>query len=96
MAIRQVITFNTQSGKGKDFAEGFAPIIAAVLEQPGCEQYEMFQSLMNPDKFVFLERWADQQSLDAALQRLYPGPDHPSMAFLQYIEGAPVREAYEI
>jgi hypothetical protein len=35
------------------------------MKEPGCEQFEAFQSAVNPDKLVLLERWTDQASLDA-------------------------------
>ena len=31
----------------------------------GCEQVEVFQSVVNPDKLALLERWTDQAALDA-------------------------------
>ena len=33
-------------------------------DSPG-EQFEIFQSGLDPDRLVILERWADQASLDA-------------------------------
>ena len=35
------------------------------MKKPGCEQFEVFQSVVNPDKLAILERWADQADLDA-------------------------------
>jgi quinol monooxygenase YgiN len=35
------------------------------MTEPGCQQFEAFQSVMNPDKLVLLERWTDQAALDA-------------------------------
>ena len=34
------------------------------MKEPGCEQFEVFQSALNPDKLVLLERWSDQAALD--------------------------------
>ncbi len=96
MAIRQVILFKTRPGTANAFAEGFAAIIAAVRKEPGCEQYELFRSLDDPDRLVMLERWADQVALDAALKRLYPGRDHPSIAFFENLDGTPQKERYEV
>jgi hypothetical protein len=33
------------------------------MKEPGCEQFEVFQSVVNPDRLVLLERWADQAAL---------------------------------
>jgi quinol monooxygenase YgiN len=34
------------------------------MKEPGCEQFEVFQSVVNPDKLAILERWTDQAALD--------------------------------
>jgi quinol monooxygenase YgiN len=65
MAIRLVVTFSALPGKGKDFAEAFAPVIEEVHKEPGCQQYELFVSRDDPDKLVLLEKWADEATLDA-------------------------------
>jgi quinol monooxygenase YgiN len=96
MAIRQVITFRVRAGSGQAFRDGFAPIIAAVRNEPGCEQYELFAPVDGGDTFVMLERWADRAALDDALKKLYPGKDNPSVAFFQLVEGPPQREVYEV
>ena len=43
--------------------------MAEVTKEPGCEQFEVFQSVMNPDKLAILERWTYQKVLDAHAQR---------------------------
>jgi quinol monooxygenase YgiN len=35
------------------------------MQEPGCEQFEVFQSVVNPDRLALLERWADQAALEA-------------------------------
>jgi quinol monooxygenase YgiN len=35
------------------------------MKEPGCEQFEMFRSVVDPDKLAILERWTDQAALDA-------------------------------
>jgi quinol monooxygenase YgiN len=34
------------------------------MKEPGCEQFEVFQSVLNPDKLALLERSSDQAALD--------------------------------
>ena len=34
------------------------------MQEPGCEQFEVFQSVVNPDKLALLELWKDQAALD--------------------------------
>jgi quinol monooxygenase YgiN len=96
MAIRQVITFRVKSGRAQAFAEGFAPIIDSVRAEDGCEQYEIFSGITDPDTLVMLERWRDLAALEGALKRHYKGRDDPSLAFFEDIVGTPTRERYEV
>jgi len=65
MAIRLVVTITAAPGKGADLARAFGARCAEVMQEPGCEQFEVFQSVLNPDKFALLELWKDQAALDA-------------------------------
>jgi hypothetical protein len=51
---------------------------AEVMKEPGGEQFEVFQSVVNPDKLAILERWTDQKALDAHA-RLAPPPFRPEL-----------------
>ena len=64
MSIRLVITITAAPGKGSQLAEGYKARCAQVMKEPGCEQFEIFQSLVNPDRLTLLERWADKAALD--------------------------------
>ena len=35
------------------------------MTEPGCQQFEVFQSALDPDRLVLLELWSDQAALDA-------------------------------
>jgi quinol monooxygenase YgiN len=65
MAIRLVLTITAAPGKGSELAQGYRARCVEVMEEPGCEQFEVFQSVVNPEKLVILERWTDRASLDA-------------------------------
>ena len=65
MAVRLVVTITAASGKGADLAQAFRARCAEVMQEPGCEQFEVFQSVLNPDKLALLELWKDQAALDA-------------------------------
>ena len=65
MAVRLLVTITAASGKGTELAEVFRTRCADVRQEPGCEQFEVFQSLLDPDKLVLLELWKDQAALDA-------------------------------
>ena len=65
MSIRLVVTITAAPGKGTDLAKAYEARCAEVMKEPGCEQFEVFQSAVKPDRLVLLERWADQAALDA-------------------------------
>jgi quinol monooxygenase YgiN len=65
MAIRLIVTISAAAGKDAELAEAYKARCAEVMKEPGCEQFEVFQSVVNPDKLAILERWTDQGALDA-------------------------------
>jgi quinol monooxygenase YgiN len=64
MQVRLVITMTAAPGRGADLAAAFRERCADVMQEPGCEQYEIFQSALDPDKLTLLELWKDQAALD--------------------------------
>jgi quinol monooxygenase YgiN len=64
MKIRLVVTMEAEAGRGAELAAVMAERAKAVQQEPGCEQFEMFRSVTEPDKLVLLELWADQAALD--------------------------------
>jgi quinol monooxygenase YgiN len=64
MSVRLVVTITAVPGKGSDLAQVFRGRCAEVMKEPGCEQFEVFQSVLNPDKLALLELWKDQAALD--------------------------------
>ena len=68
MAIRHVVTIQVAPGRADDFAGAFKALQTNALRQEGCEQYELFQSMDEPDRVVLLERWASQELLDKHME----------------------------
>ena len=64
MAIRHVITIPIAAGKAAEFIEAFKAVQVTALEEEGCEQYELFQGVDDPDTMVLLERWTSQELLE--------------------------------
>lgn len=64
MAIRLIVTITAAPGKGSELAQAYKGRCAEIIQEPGCEQFEVFQSGVNSDKLVLLERWTDQAALD--------------------------------
>ncbi len=65
MAIRLVVSITAAPGKGAELAQAYRARCVQIMQEPGCEQFEVFQSVVNPDRLALLERWADQASLDS-------------------------------
>jgi quinol monooxygenase YgiN len=65
MSVRLVITLAAAPGKGAAFAEALKGRCEEVKDEPGCEQFEVFQSALDPDKLVLLELWSDAAALAA-------------------------------
>jgi quinol monooxygenase YgiN len=65
MSVRLVVTITAAPGKGAELAQAFKARCAECMQEQGCEQFEIFQSAMNPDKLALLELWKDQAALDA-------------------------------
>ncbi|MFI6320072.1 putative quinol monooxygenase [Nonomuraea sp. NPDC050556] len=68
MAVRHVITIQVASGQAARFADAFKALQAVVGQEEGCEQYELFQSLDDPDRLVILEQWASQELLEKHME----------------------------
>ena len=65
MAVRLIVTITAAPGKGSELAQLYKARCADIAKEPGCEQFEVFQSVVDPDKLTLLERWKDQAALDA-------------------------------
>jgi quinol monooxygenase YgiN len=94
MPVRLVITMHARPGKGAELAQAMAGRCREVQQEPGCQQFEVFQSALDPDKLVLLELWADQAALDVHAQVNAARPPHPALADLR-AEGLVPREDYE-
>ena len=91
MSIRLVVTITAAPGKGTELAKAYKPRCAEIQKEPGCEQFEVFQSIINSDKLLLLERWKDQAALDVhAKVNATRAPLDPTLR-----GGASEREDYE-
>ncbi|MBV9859049.1 MAG: antibiotic biosynthesis monooxygenase [Alphaproteobacteria bacterium] len=65
MAVRLVVSIAAVPGKGAELMQAMKSRCADAMQEPGYEQFEVFQSGLDPDRLVLLERWSDQAALDA-------------------------------
>ncbi|HLK24182.1 MAG TPA: antibiotic biosynthesis monooxygenase family protein [Caulobacteraceae bacterium] len=63
MALRLVISFTASPGKGGELAQAFRGRCEEVVKEPGCLQFEVFQSVVDPDRLTLLELWEDEAAL---------------------------------
>lgn len=63
MSIRIIVSMTAVPGKGEALAAAFGALCPHVLQEPGCRQYELFSSREDPDRFVLVEKWDDEASL---------------------------------
>jgi quinol monooxygenase YgiN len=65
MAVRLVVTFHATPGKGAELTQAMKARCEISRQDAGCGQFEVFQSVFDPDKLVLLELWKDQAGLDS-------------------------------
>jgi quinol monooxygenase YgiN len=58
------------AGKRDALIAAFRDLCPSVQQEPGCQQYEFYQSLEAPDRLVLLERWDDEETLRVHAERL--------------------------
>jgi quinol monooxygenase YgiN len=64
MALRLIISINAAPGKGAELAAAFKARCLEVGTEPGCLQFEVFQSVLDPDRLTLLELWEDAAALE--------------------------------
>ena len=66
MAIRLTVQMQIQPCKAEEF-EAIAGSAAKRVraEDKGCEMYDLFRSLDDPNRYVLIESWSTQADLDA-------------------------------
>ena len=64
MAVRLIVKITAAPGKGSELGKLYKARCEDIAKEPGCEQFEVFQSVVNSDNLVLLERWTDQAALD--------------------------------
>jgi quinol monooxygenase YgiN len=64
MAVRLIVKINAAPGKGTELGKLYKARCEDIMKEPGCEQFEVFQSVVHADNLVILERWTDAAALD--------------------------------
>ena len=64
MTLRMVVPMEAASGKREELVKTFQTLSPEVRQEPGCQEYEVFQSVEDPDKMALLEMWDDKATLE--------------------------------
>jgi quinol monooxygenase YgiN len=91
MAVRLVVSITAAPGKGAEFARAFKPRCELSRTDRGCQQFELFQSIEDPDKFALLELWESPEALADHAKQQAARPALPE----GLRSGAGEREDYE-
>ena len=62
--IHLIATIHVREGSVDEFAGLAEPCIEATRREEGCLHYDLHQSLTEPTKLVFVEKWADRDALN--------------------------------
>jgi quinol monooxygenase YgiN len=54
---------HVKADKRDAFLEGARQVIAATVKEEGCLFYDLHQSVTDPNRFVFVERWTSREAL---------------------------------
>jgi len=78
--VRLIIGFEAADAAEADkLVEGMAARCPGVQAEPGCIEFEVFRSALNPARYVLLEHWASQQALDEHLEANPTPPRNPAV-----------------
>lgn len=94
MSVRLVINLQARPGKGAELLKVMEQRCVEVRKEPGCQQFEVFQSGHDPDNLCLLEHWADQAALDVHAGVNAGRPPNAAMAELR-ADGPGSREDYD-
>lgn len=91
MTIGVVAKLKIKAGQEDAFKDVFGALQAAVrAQEPGCKQYDLFQSKKEPQMFVVMEQYATQADLEAHGKTAHFAAAGPKLFAL--LDGAPVLE----
>ena len=94
MSIRLTVQLPIKEGEAEAFEAAAGPALAQVkAEDKGCEMYDLFRSVDDPNRYVMVESWASEEDLEAHKTSAAMG--EVGKAIGGFIGGAPVMHQYE-
>lgn len=74
MAIRLIVYLEVFPGKRDEMLAAYAHRSVAIRAEPGCLEFRTLQDIENPDRFVLIEGWADEDAFTAHT-KIGPNPE---------------------
>jgi len=68
MSITKKVTFIANTGHIKEMKNLLKTMVEASKAEDGCLLYDIFQFADEPQKFIVIESWRDEKSLDGHKQ----------------------------
>ena len=65
MAVRLIVPMEAAPGKRDELIQALRTLSRDVLQESGCEQFELYQSTERPDQLALLELWIDETTQKA-------------------------------
>jgi quinol monooxygenase YgiN len=88
--VRLIIQFTADNAEIADKAVAeAAERCKRVQQEPGCLQFEVFRSALDPSKYVLLEQWESKEALAVHAQGMAANPPRPTAGIRR------TREDYE-
>lgn len=88
--VRLIIQFSAENAEIADTAiEESVERCKRAQQEPGCLQFEVFRSALDPTKYVLLEHWESKDALAVHAQGMSTNPPRPNPGITR------VREDYE-
>lgn len=63
--VNLLVFIEVMPGKRSEQIEAYNKLKPLVLAEPGCLRYELLSDDNDENKFILIEKWASQESLDA-------------------------------
>ena len=70
MAVSFIIHYRTKPALTEGFAEALPSVARELRAVEGCEEFRVFRSEVEPDRFTLVERWASKALHDAHMERV--------------------------
>lgn len=69
--LRRIVRLTITPGRGAEARAALATLRDATLMEPGCEEFDFYQQITDPDQFILIEDFADDAALTLHMEKPY-------------------------